>query len=438
MPAIELKESSGCTKKFHVEIEAERIEGQINETVKTLKKDVQIPGFRKGKAPESMLLKRFGSTIRREAISDLIPGVLDELFKAEGVKPVNEPEIDDLEMDESGPVSFTVAIEEVPEVDASGMEGIVVTKENRKVTDEIVDNEIERIRRMYARQEDVDRPLAKDDIAVINLQKLDDSGVPIVGEKLENHVIALDGRGTPSPQFDQQVIGMSKGEEKRVSFTYDDSIEKEELVGTTEAYDVEMVRIVENVIPELDDEFVKQFGEFENTDAFVENTKERLQAQFDSMSNRKLRGDLIEEFVKQAPFEVPNSMVERVILSEMEQMRRANPNAPFDEEAYRTRMRPDAVRAVQTYVIVDAVKKAQNIEADKDEVTQRIEAAATANGMEAKEFRRRLIKEGSFDDFKSNIAQDKAYDWMISVAKVEEKDIMGFEDQPESNIVAPE
>jgi len=438
MPTIELKETTGCTKKFQVEIEQDRVDEQIKKTVKTLKKDIQVPGFRKGKAPEAMLLKRFGASIRQEAIRDLIPGLLDELFAKEGVKPVSEPDIEDFEMEDSGPVSFNVSIEELPEVDISGFDGVVITKENRKITDEIVDNEIERIRQMYARQEDVERPVEKNDIVVVNLQKLDESGVPIVGEKMENHAVVLDGKSTPSPDFDEQLVGMKVGDEKRVTYTFDKSIDNPDLVGTSESYDVSLQRVLINIVPDLDDEFVKQFGEFENFAAFRDVNEKRLQAQFDSMTERKLRSDLMEAFVSQSPFEVPGSMIERVILSEMDRARKTNPNAPVDENDYRTRMRPDAVRAVQSFIIVDAIKKQKEIEVSKEELDKRLESAAAANSMETKEFRRRMIKEGGFDDFKSNIAEDLAYDWMLETSTVEEKTIVGFEDQVDSDIVVPD
>jgi len=435
MPSIELKESMGCTRKFRVEVEQERLDEQMKSTVKNVKRDVQIPGFRKGKVPESLLLQRFGPTIRQEAVRDLIPVVLRELFEAEGIKPVNEPDIFDLEVNDSGPISFTVAVEELPEVDISGFEGLEVTREIREVTDADVDMEIERIRNMYATQEEVDRGAGEGDILVVNLQRLDSSGVPIIGEKMENHVIALDGSSTPSPEFDEQVMGMAKGDRKTVRFTYDESINRAELVGKTEAYEVEVVRVLERRVPELDDDFVGKIGDFESVGDFRTKIRERLARNFESISREKLRRDLIDEFVKEYPFEVPSSMVERVIQSELERIRRSNPGAEFDEEAYRARIRPDAVRSVQTFIILDRIKKEKGIEVTKEEVDERLESLAALNDMDKKEYRRRLIKEGRFEDFKNNIAEDKAYEWMIGVAEVTESTV--GDDSGESRIVTP-
>jgi len=436
MPSIELKEHVGCSKKYRVEIEQERLDEQIKATVKDLKKDVQVPGFRKGRAPEEILIRRFGPTIRQEAVKELIPKALAEVFESEGVDPVNDPDIGDLDYSDSGPISFTVTIEEIPEVDISGFEGLHVTKQVREVTDEIVETEIERIQRMYAKQEEVDREIRNGDILVVNLQKLDASGVPIIGDKMEDHVIVLDGQSTPSPDFDEQVEGMKKGERKTVRFTYDESINNPELVGQTDAYDVEIVRVIENKIPELDNEFLEQLGNFENVEDLKERTRDRLVRQYESSSESKLHRDLVEEFVKQYPFEVPNSMVERIIYSEIGRIRQANPEAQFDEQEYRTHLRPDAVRAVQSYIIVDAVKKRENIEVTKEETDERLESFASINGMEAKEFRRRLIKENRFEEFKNDIANENAYNWIVGIADVAEERVSA-EPERQSDIITP-
>lgn len=436
MPSISLKETVGCTKKFQVEIEPERLEEQMKLTVRDVKKEVQIPGFRKGRAPEAMLLRRFGPTIRQEAIRDLIPKVLADLFETEGVKPVNDPDIEDLDSGDGGPITFTVSVEEIPAIDISGIEGLRVTKRVREVTDAIVDAEIDRFRQMYAHQEKVDREIRMGDYITANLQKLDTSGVPIIGDKMENHLIVLNGEDTPSPEFDEQIIGMKAGDTKTVRFSYDDSINNPDLVGQTEAYEVEILSVEESIIPELDDDFVKRLGGFDDVESLRIETRKRLERQYESASVNALQSEIIDEFVKQEPFEVPSSMVERVMQSELARVRRSNPEARIDESAFRSSVRPTAVRAVQTFIIMDAIKKQKNIEVTKEDADEHLEKSAAQYGMDAKEFRRRLIKEGHFDDFKGDIANDKAYEWMTGAADVTVETITDEPKSP-SSIITP-
>lgn len=437
MSTIELKETLGCTKKFRVEIEPERLDEQTQLTVKELKKDVLIPGFRKGRAPEVMILKRFGPTIRQEAMKELIPKVLEELFESEGLKPVNEPDISELVFNENTPITFTVAVEEVPAVDVEGIKGIQAKRYTYVLSDAVVDNEIEMIRNRFARQEDVDRELRRGDIMVANLQKLDETGVPIIGEKLTEHVVMLDGESTPSPEFDEQVVGMKAGETRSVSFTYDETINNPELVGKTEAYEVELLKVRERIVPELDAEFLKKYLNADSIEEFKEKTRERLQRQYESSSERRLKNDIMDAFIHQEPFEVPKSMVERIIRSELDRIKRANQGVRFDELEMRNRLRPDAVRAVQSFIILEAVKKAQNIEVAKEEVDARIDELAALSGYDAKEYRRFLIKEGRLDDFKNDISSDKAYEWMISVADITDETVQDNDTGAVSNIVTP-
>ncbi|MBT4485255.1 MAG: trigger factor [Candidatus Latescibacteria bacterium] len=435
MPTIELKETVGCTKKYRVEIERDRLDQEIKTAAKKLRHEIQIPGFRKGKAPEGLLLKRFGDTIRQEAIKDLIPKVLEEVFEPEGIKSVNDPEISDLKIDETGPIVFTVSVEEVPDIDASGFKGLRVTRQVREVTDEDVGNELERLRQMYATQEEVERGAGKGDILIVNLQKLDSSGVPIIGEKMENHVIALNGESTPSPEFDEQVFNMKKGDRKTVKFTYDESINNPQLVGQSEAYDVEVVKVMENKVPELNDEFVESLGNFENIDDLRTQTQERLVRQYEDVSTQNLQSGLVGEFIKQFPFEVPGSMVERIIQSEIDRMKASYPDNSFNEKEYRSQIRPDVVRMVQSYLIVNAVNEQQEIEITKEETDERIEALAAINNMKPREFRRKLIKDGDFDNFKNEIARKKAFAWMIDSADITVETIE--EQQAESRIIKP-
>ncbi|HUT64141.1 MAG TPA: trigger factor [Anaerolineae bacterium] len=418
MPKIELRESTGCTKKFHIEIERERFDQEIQSAVKNFKRDVQLPGFRKGKAPENLIIRRFMTSIRQEALKDMIPKVVQEMLDAEGITPVSIPDVSDLEMKESSPVSFMISVEEIPEIDVSGFTGLSVTKEVQEVTNEDVDDELDRIRHMYAKQKEVDRGAREGDILVLNLQKLDYSGVPIIGEKMENHVILLDGQSTPSPEFDTQVLGMKKNEKKTIRFTYDETINNPDIVGMREAYEVVVVKVIENEVPEMNDTFVATLGNFTNLEELRVKTRENLSKQYEANATRKLYLDTIEEFIRQAPFEVPNSMVEKIIQSQIDQIKKSNQDEMFDEKAFRYKIRPDAVRAVQTYLINEAIKKQQGIEVTKEEIDSRIETLAQINDMKPGEMRRKINKDGKYDELINTIAKEKIENWLLEVTSV--------------------
>jgi trigger factor len=420
---IELKETIGCKKKFLVEVERERLDAETKSAVSKLRREIQIPGFRKGKAPDSILMRRFSGSIQEEAVKSMIPKVLEEMYASEGLKPVGEPEISDFKIGDDSVVSFTVGVEELPVVDIESFKGLAVTKEILDIDDEDVENTLERYRQMRAVQKQVDREVRGDDIVIVNIQKLDSAGLAIIGEKLSSQVVRLDGKSSPSPEFDNQIVGMNKGDRRIVRYTYDESIGDPKLAGTTEVVEVEMVQIYENIVPELDDEFAKNFGDYADLADLREKTKKYLAGQYEYNSERKLRSSLIDEFIRQYPFEVPGSMVEKIITSELEKLRESRPEEQIDEKTFRDQVRPDAVRAVQSYIILEKVKEAQNIEISKEELAERLELLSKMEGINEKELRRKYIKEGRLDEVREDIASNKAYKWIESVAEIREEKV---------------
>lgn len=211
---------------------------------------------------------------------------------------------------------------------------------------------------------------------------------------------------------------MKKGDHRVVRFTYDESIDNPNLVGVTEVYDVEIVHIHENIVPELDDDFAKSFGNYTDLADLREKTRKYLAGQYEYNSERKLRESLMDEFIRQNPFEVPGSMVEKIMNSEIKKLRESRPEEQIDEASYRAQVRPDAVRGVQSYLVLEEVKEKQHIEVAKEELAERLELIARLEGVNERELRRRYIKDGRLDEVRDEIALNKAYKWMESVADI--------------------
>jgi len=431
----EITESVGCRKKLRVEVEQERFDQEIQYSLRNLRKEVIIPGFRKGKAPQEILMRRYRNVIRQEALKELLPKVLQEIFESNGIKPVGEPEVTDLRVEESAPVTFNVAIDEMPSVDIEGFKNIVVAKEVTEVSDSDVDDALDRLRRSHAVQEEVDREVREGDFIVANLQKLDPTGVPIIGDRMENRIIRLDEQGGAAPDFANQVAGMRKGDQRHVRLTFDSPADDPHGSDTVEEYIVEVVRIFDNRLPEMTDDFARQHGEYEDMNDLRKQTRSRLVRQSEIISENKLRRAFIDEYVRENPFEVPNSMVERVIHSRMEDYKKQYPGDSVDEAAFHDSVRPDAVRAVQTYILMEAIKEKQGVEVSREEVNEQIEKEAREQNLNPRELRRTYIKEGLLDEIRNEIALGKAYEWIKSVVTIQEKVIP--REAPQSRIIKP-
>ena len=416
MSKVEVKETVGCKTTMTVEVEPERVDSKIQATLDRMKREIQIPGFRKGKAPGDLIMKRFGKVIREEMIKDIIPEVLDEIFKEKNISPVGNPEVADFVYDDTGPMTFTVSVEEVPEIDISGLEGLEVTRETAEVTEENVDEYIRQLRESRAAVDEVDRAAQKNDILMVNLQQIDRSGVPILDKKHREQVIPLDGRSAPSPEFEEQLVGMSRGEKKQIQFTFDERVSIPDLKGTEDGYEVEVVKVFERKLPDVDDEFLKSLGDYADIGDFREKVRETIAANNEIFAERKLRVDLVREFVKKHPFDVPESMTQRIVEMELEKLSQQQ----SDQGMLHSQLREQALQAVKNHLLVDAVKKQKGIEASKEDIDKRLEELAAMNGTTAREIRRELIKDGSFDSLKNDIEREKAYQWMKDAADITE------------------
>ena len=432
MIKTEVKETIGCTRKLGVEVERERLDSEFAATLSRLKKDIQIPGFRKGRAPEGLIIRKFGPAVREESVRDLIPKIIREVIEEQELKPVGEPQVSDLEFNDDGPLTFTVAIEEVPAIDLDGFSGLEVTKTVYKVGDDEVADTMERYRQMRAEHADVDREAKEGDILHVNLRKLDGTGVPIIGEKTENVALPLDRERLPAPEILDQIAGMKNGDTKAIRFTPTGGDANQ--TADEESYQVEALRVEEVKVPALDDDFAKELG-YDDLGDFQAKTREYLEQRASDEADNRLRGSVMEEFVRQSPFEVPNSMVERIMLSEIEKIRQRYPDESFGDEELMDRMRPDSVRAVQTYLVIEAIQEQQGIEVAKEEIQERLEAMAGQYGMNVRDLRRRLIKDGRFEDIRTDLAREKAYNWIFETVAITEE--QAEREQPKSNIITP-
>jgi trigger factor len=228
---------------------------------------------------------------------------------------------------------------------------------------------------------------------------------------------------------------MKKGDQRKVWITVEESPDNRELTGGAEVYNVEVLQVVEFIIPELNDEFAISLGGYKDLADLREKTRLYLEKQAELDAEDNLKSDLIEEFIKHNPFEVPGSLVTRVLSADFENMKKNKPDQEINEEEYYTRMRPNAVRAVQTYLIIDKIKSVKNIDVTKEEISERIESIAQENGKDPREFRRLLIKDGCLDEIKNDIAEEKAYRWMVETAHV--KVVRTRKKTEKSNIIIP-
>ena len=412
-------EKSQWGREIEVEVEADRVEKELNRAYRNYQKRVEIPGFRKGKVPLRLIVSRYGASIRSEVISDMLPTFLEEATREAGLVPAAPPQISKLDHEPGSELTFTATLDIWPEIELETYEGLEITRMVHEVTDDEIDSQLSELQNRQAAERAVERPLERGDVLIADLQRLDEEGALVEGEKFEERHFHIGDENAPSPEFEEALIGISAGEERKVQFAYREDLPNEELAGKTEHFGVKAREVRERTLPELDDEFAKDLGEqFETLDDLRNNIKEQVAGRWDYMGQQRERSELVGQLIEKNAFELPDSMIENFLHS----MRQQDQNQNHDQDSDRNNEpseeeRENAVRRLKSYLLTEAVRKKADISVSDEEFEAHLEERATAAGVKAEEVRR----SGRADDLRRELEENKVFELLGEKAKVTEE-----------------
>lgn len=393
---VEKKENS--TAIFQVEIDKDAFENAINSAYKRLKGQIYVAGFRKGKAPRAVIEGMYGHDIfHEEAVQILAPDAFEEAVKEAELEPVGAPAIADFSAGEDGSLTITFNTEIYPEVTLGQYRGLEAPYTEPAVSDEDVDTEIDRERKNSARYVDVDRPVQKGDTIVFDFEGFVD-GKPFDGGKAEDYSLEV-GSGMFIPGFEDQLVGMEAEKDGEVNVTFPERY-SEELAGKDATFKVKIHAVREPQLPELDDEFAKDVSEFDTFEEYKNSVREKLLKAATERSDNDFHSALMNAALENMTAVVPEGMVmektDEFLRNYAESMGIGGNVSRADlvkmlgmtEDAFNQMMRPTSIRQVQADLLLDAIVKAENIEAsdeDKEEVYKQIEADYGENAEKVKE-----------------------------------------------------
>ncbi len=255
-------------KQLQVEVPPEMLQKEMEPFYRKYQRTVQLPGFRKGKVPLEMLKKSYyGHLIKEEALGEILPKLYQKATKIGKVKPISAADIEQVDYEEGKPLRFAASVEVEPEIEVKDYKGLEVVKQVRQVSDDDVETRIQQLRMENSVERVVERPAKEGDLLLIDLQKLDKTGVPIVGDKLENELVELTGKSL------KELPGISKGEERKVVFTYPKDHPNTDLAGTQTSYLVTVKEIRERELPALDSEFAKDVSDCSTVEELREKVR---------------------------------------------------------------------------------------------------------------------------------------------------------------------
>jgi len=424
-----------CTREVEVEVSAEEVSKNFRTVLKRYQKMARIPGFRPGKVPESVLRSRFGAATREDVVEALVPEHFRAAITEKGLRPVSQPQVTNLELEEGKPLRFKAAFEVVPEFSIDGYQDVKVEKPDAELTDAEFDTELERIRDSHATMEPVaeDRGLADGDFAQISFTGAVEgenaegeagseetekaSAQPIQGQDVS---VEIGGADTVQA-FSDALRSAKPGQELKFEVTYPGDFAQKRLAGKTVAYNVEVRGIRRKVLPELNDQFAKELGSYDDLDDLKKKLREHLASDKKHRVLADTRNRLLEALVAKYPFPLPESMVQNQVDARLErglralaaQGMRTEDMRKLDFERLREAQRESAVNEVQGTLVLDRIADVENIEVSDEEVERELQIISLQSREPLENLRDRLTREGSLARIREQLRREKTGNLLV-------------------------
>jgi trigger factor len=418
----EFTDINDTRKNVHVEIPSDIVDAEIERHARNYSRRARIPGFRPGKAPSRVIKQRFKEQILHDVANDLIPPAVDEALRERGVEAVDSPDIRDITVEEGQPLTFTASFDTVPPFEPGDYATLSLRRPSPYVDDQAVDQAIERLRNRAARYDPVEgRGVDAGDTVTLDLERRESSGQ---ADKHPDVNVELGAAANP-PGFDENLLGLQVGETKTFPIRYPADYEVAELAGTEVSYTVTAKGIKRRRLPELDDEFAKDLGEYDTLDALRARVREDLEHEARHAADRGVRAELMKQLAARVPFEVPPSLVDRELERRIEEFahrlleQNINPReAGIDWRAFRESQTGPAREAVAAALVIEEVARREHLDVADDEVEQEVARYAERTGRTPAAVRAEIEKERGLSRIRAGLRREKAIDFLLSRATI--------------------
>jgi len=425
---VQIEDVSPVEKKISFEIPWNAVSQEIESAYRSLNQNVKLKGFRPGKVPRSILERYYKNQVGEEVQSKLISDSMVKAVDENKLLPGGEPTVLDRQFEQGKDFKYALRIEVKPEITVEGYKGLEVEKEKILVTDEEVDARLRDLQDHHAQLKPIaaKRPVAEKDFVVFDFEGTLD-GKPLEGWKANDHLTEV-GRKLLIADLDQHLIGLSPGEEKTVDIVLPETYARKELAGKQIRVQLKVKEIKEKILPNLDDEFAKDLGDYATLADLRQKMRQNVEEQKKLQADQAAKDALMSRLIAQNPFPLPNSMMERQIQSLMARAEwrlasqgvRINPQ-DADREKIRETLQPTAEKEIRSMLILETIAEHEKITVSEEEVGQRLERMAGELNQRPEALRSYYQREGRMEDLKAQLRDEKALDFLLSQAKVTEK-----------------
>ena len=412
-------------REISVEIPAAEVVRETELQIQRYQKSARLPGFRAGHVPASIIKQRFGEGLKNDVAEALIPKYFRREAEKQGLIPVSQPRVTDLHIHDGEPLTFKASFEVLPEIQVEGYKDLRADKPEITVTDEDIEQALNSVREQHATYATVDgRALAEGDFAQASMDGKPKDGKDVADAKanpvhMDDVLVEIGGKNTV-PEFTQNLTGASAGDERTFDVSYPDDISDKRLAGKTFVYTVKVNGIKQKSLPELNDDFAKELGEFTTLDQVRKQIRENMEAEKRHTAEHEAKDKLVAELVKRNDFEVPESLIDRQIDLRLERGLRAlaaqgmkmEDLKKMDLPRLRAGQREQAVQDVRSSLLLERIADLEKIKVGDDEVNREIESLAQQSKQTSEAVRARLTQDGGLDRIRIRIRSEKTLNFL--------------------------
>lgn len=414
---VELTEKEELKRELNIEVPAEQVESEINRKLNDFRKKSTIKGFRKGKAPMTMIKSLYGDEARAEVADELIKSTLNDAVKEKELKIAGPPTLTKLDFNDAGDLVYSAEVEVFPELGTIVFDGL----EKKESTIEVTDEELEEImgfyRQRYSELREVNRPLGDKDVALLDLSKVDDPKGIMPKDKYEDVEIDL-GKTITIKEFKEQLPGLKVGESKDVKVTYPDDYGDENLAGVTIVYNALVKKIQERLLPDFNDSLAKRTGQAETALELRMNIRKELENEKKDVAKNQLRGEIIHQMCQKNPIPIPDSLTEEYLDAMVKDYLQQFPGTP--EEEIRKNYRENAVNSIRWNLLYHKLAEQEKIEVSAADTENWINGFAKANNVTPEQAKEALSKSGRASSIRDSLLEQKVLDFLFEKARTVE------------------
>ena len=431
--SVQVENLEKSMAKLTVTVSAEDFEKALQRAYQKQKKNISIPGFRKGKVPRQVIEKMYGAGVFYEdAANSILPGAYADAAKESGLDITSTPQIDVTQIEKGKDFIFTATVALKPDVVLGQYKGVEVPKPDRTVTDEDVEKALKEEQEKNARQITVEDGGAENGDSVVMDYEGKIDGEPFEGGSAKNHTLVL-GSGSFIPGFEDGLLGVKGGETRDVEVTFPEDYHAEELKGKKAVFTCKVEKVTRKELPELDDEFAQEVSEFDTLDAYKADVRKNLETKKEEAARQEIKDNAVSKAAQNSTIEIPAPMIDtqadrmidnfaRRLQAQGMSMQQYMQFTGSDENMMREQVKPQAEIQIRNQLTLEKIAEAENIQVSDEEVDQEIEKMAKAYNMEPDKMKE-IIGDEEKENIRKDLADQKAMDLVADAAvEVEKKE----------------